>query len=152
MNDQIPSPTPISTPPAPAPAPGDWRAMRDAERRARREEHSHGHASRRNAWIWGALLIVLGVALLFENLGIPFLTNWWALFILIPAFWAFVGAWERYKAGGRLTRAVAGSLTGGVLLTLLALVFLFNVGLGVYWPLLLIVGGGALLATGLVPE
>jgi hypothetical protein len=130
----------------------DWREQRRLERMARHEARWGKSGERRHGWLWGALLIVLGVALLYENLGIPFLTNWWALFILIPAFWGYVGAWNRYQSNGMFTRGVAGSLTGALLLTLLALVFLFNVELGVYWPLLLVVGGLALLATGLVPE
>ena len=76
-----------------------------------------------------------------EEMGIPFLANWWALFILIPACWAFVAAWESYQNNGRLTRGGAGSLVGGALLTLLALVFLFNLDFDLFWPLLLIAGG-----------
>jgi hypothetical protein len=47
---------------------------------------------------------------------------------------------------------VAGSLTAGILLTLLSLVFLMNLAIGLFWPVLLIAGGLALLTTGLLPE
>jgi hypothetical protein len=96
-------------------------------------------------------LILLGVTILLEYLGIPFLANWWALFILIPAFWAYVAAWNIYQDNSRLTRGGAGSLTMGILLTILALVFLLNVNVGLFWPLLLIVGGLVLLGTALLP-
>jgi peptidoglycan/LPS O-acetylase OafA/YrhL len=119
---------------------------------ARHEARWQRHGSRRSGWMWGALLVVLGVALLFQNLGLTLVTNWWGLFILIPAFWAYVGAWDIYHENSRLTRRAASSLTTGLLLTILALIFLFNLTAGPYWPVLLILGGLALLATGLVPE
>jgi hypothetical protein len=126
---------------------GDWREQRHAERRARREARWQRRAGRSSAWIGGAILILLGVVFLLQNMGIPFLTNWWAIFILIPAFWAFVAAWDSYQENGRLTRGGAGSLAGGGLLTILALVFLFNLNLGLFWPVLLIAGGLVLLGT-----
>jgi hypothetical protein len=125
----------------------DWREQRRAERRARREARWQRHGGRSYAWIGGAILILLGVVFLLQNMGIPFLANWWAVFILIPAFWAFVAAWDSYRDNGRLTRGGAGSLAGGSLLTILALVFLLNLNLGLFWPVLLIVGGLVLLGT-----
>jgi hypothetical protein len=87
------------------------------------------------------------VIFLLENLGIPFLANWWALFILIPAFWAYVAAWEIYQDHNRLTRGGASSLTMGILLTTLSLIFLLNLIVGLFWPILLIAGGLVLLGT-----
>lgn len=150
MNDQNPAPNP--QPSAPPPAPTDWRTQRHAEHMARREERWQRHGSRRHGWIWGIILVILGVVLLLENLGMRFLENWWALFILIPAFWAYVGAWDVYQDNNRLTRRAASALTLGILLTVVAFVFLLNVAVGVYWPVLLIAGGLALLMTGLIPE
>jgi hypothetical protein len=96
------------------------------------------------------ILILLGVVFLLERLGIRFLENWWALFILIPAFWAYAAAWDSYQDNGRITRGAAGSLTAGTLLTVLSLVFLLNLAVDVFWPVLLILGGLALLMTGLI--
>jgi cation transport ATPase len=150
MNNQNPAPTPgPSTPP---PAPTDWREEHRAERMARHEERWQRHGSLRRTWIWGLILVFLGVALLLENLHIALVTNWWALFILIPAFWAYVGAWDIYQANNRLTRRAASSLTVAILLTVLAFVLLLNLTVGVYWPVLLIAGGLALLLTGFLPE
>jgi hypothetical protein len=143
-----PSGAPASAPP---PAYGDWREQRRAERWARREARWHRHAGRPYGWIGGAILILLGVVFLLQNLNIPFLANWWALFILIPAFGAFVAAWEGYQSNGRLTRGGAGSLAVGGLLTILALAFLLNLNVGLFWPILLIVGGLVLLGTALLP-
>ena len=152
MNAQKDDQTPAPNPQPGTPAPTDWRAQRDAERMARREQRWQRHGSRRHGWIWGIILVILGVALLLENLGFRFLENWWAVFILIPAYWAYVGAWDIYQDNNRLTRRAASSLTVGVLLTILAFVFLVNIAFGVYWPVLLIAGGLALLMTGLIPE
>ena len=150
MNGQNPNPNP--QPSTPPPASTDWREQRRAERMARHQERWERHSSRRHGWIWGLILIFLGVALLLDNLGIPVLANWWAVFILIPAVWAFIGAWDIYHDNNRLTRRASISLTVGVLLTILAFVFLLNFAVGLSWPVLLIAGGVALLMTGLIPE
>lgn len=116
------------------------RAERRAERRAAR-----GGAT---PWLGGAILIVLGLIFLAQNFHIPVFQNWWAIFILIPAVSAFNTAWHRYQAAGaRLTSDAAGPLIGGLVLTVVALAFLFNLGLNVslFWPVLLIIGGVALL-------
>jgi hypothetical protein len=151
MNDQNHN-TSSSTPAAPAPVSGDWRELRRQERMARREEHMARHGTHRFGWFGGAVLVILGFALLLENLGLRFLENWWALFILIPAFWSYVAAYDNYQDNGRLTRTAAGSLTVGGLLTLLTLIFLFNIGFGVFWPVLLIVAGLAFISVGFVPR
>jgi hypothetical protein len=165
MNDQNQEPISASNPPesspggqpsgaspsAPPTVHGDWREQRRAERQARRQARWQWRAKHSTSWIGGAILILLGVVFLLQNMGIPFLANWWALFILIPAFWAFVAAWDSYQDNGRLTRGGAGSLAGGTLLTILALVFLLNLNVGLFWPVLLIVGGLVLLVTALLP-
>jgi hypothetical protein len=150
MNDQNQNPN--SDPNTPSPVYRDWRVGRRAERMARREARWQRRAGRPYGWIGGAILILLGIVFLLQNLGIPFLMNWWALFILIPAFWSYVAAWNLYRDNGRMTRGAAGSLTGGILLTVLSFVFLLNLAIGLFWPALLIVGGLALLTTGLMSE
>jgi hypothetical protein len=146
MNDQNQDTPPDSN--SPKPVYSDWREQRHAERLAHRQVHT----ARPNAWISGIFLILLGLVVLFRNMGVAFLANWWALFILIPAYAAFIAAWEKYQANGRLTRSSAASLMVGILLTLVTLVFLFNVALGQTWPILLILGGLALMGTALWPE
>jgi hypothetical protein len=143
-----PTGAPESTPP---PVYRDWREQRRAERWARREARWQRHAGRHYGWFGGAILILLGVIFLVQNMGYPFLSNWWALFILIPAFWAYVAAWDSYHNNSRLTRGGVSSLTIGILLTILTLVFLLNLNVGLFWPVLLIVGGLVLLGTALFP-
>jgi cation transport ATPase len=166
MNDQdpIPNQTPsTNVPPVGSSTSGasgnpppasyhDWREQRRSERWARREARWQRHAGRHTGWFAGVLLIALGVILLMEQMKIPFFVNWWALFILIPAFWAYVAAFDSYQDANRLTRRVASSLTVAVLLTILALIFLLNLAAGFFWPALLILGGLALVGTALMPE
>ena len=164
MNDQNQEPISASNPPASSPgsqpsgaspsAPptvyGDWREQRRAERLARREARWQWRAKHSTSWIGGAILILLGVVFLLQNMGIPFLANWWALFILIPAFWAFVAAWDSYQDNGRLTR-------GGALTRRRDPVDHPGAGLPVeskcrpVLAVLLIVGGVVLLVTTLLP-
>jgi cation transport ATPase len=144
-----PSGTQESVPP---PMYHNWHGQRRAECWARREARWQRHAGRPYGWLGAIILILLGVIFLLQNLGIPFLMNWWALFILIPAVWAFVAAWNIYQDNGHLTRGGAGSLTVGVLLTILAFVFWLNLDVGLFWPVLLIVGGLVLLGTAFFPQ
>jgi predicted lipid-binding transport protein (Tim44 family) len=133
------------------PANAEETAARDPleERRAQRaERRAHRHDAA--PWLGGVILIVLGLIFLAQNFGVATLNNWWALFILIPAGGAFSAAWRKYQAAGEsLTSDVLGSLMGGLILTAVSLIFLFNLNLGangnLLWPILLILGGVAVL-------
>jgi len=97
-------------------------------------------------WIGGVILIAIGVIFLFTNLGHFHLNNWWALFILIPAISNFGSAWDNYRKHGRLTKSGRGSITGGLILSLIAFTFIFEWSWSIIWPVFLIIGGvGALL-------
>jgi hypothetical protein len=126
---------------------------RRADRQQRREERRAARGGRLSSgWIGGGLLIVIGVAFLLQNLGALTLGgNWWALFILIPAVGAFAAAWRSYQnAGGHLNAAARGSLIGGLILTMVAAIFLFNLNWGLLGPVLLVLAGiGILLNTSL---
>jgi hypothetical protein len=166
MSEQIPNPDANTTPPAnpeadatpppptsppPAAPPGDWREQRRAERMARREARWQRRRGRPYGWFGGVILVLLGVIFLMQSLGYPVLANWWAIFILIPAFWAFVAAWNNYQDHGRFTRGAVSALTIGVLFTLLAGIFLFNLAIGIFWPILLIIGGLVILISAVFP-
>ena len=92
-------------------------------------------------WIGGVVLIAVGAIFLLSNLEIFHLDNWWALFILIPAIANFGNAWRNYRQHGRLTHAAQGSLTGGLIISLIAATFLFGWSWNLIWPLFLIIGG-----------
>jgi hypothetical protein len=152
MSDQTPLPNPENQPASPAPLPPatnqDWREMRRAERAARREERRAGGG----AWIGGIILIVLGVIFLLQNVRGFQLNNWWALFILIPAFGSFADAWNIYRQTGRLNRRARGALISGCVLLLVTATFLFNWNWGLVLPVLLIVWGITILLNSLLPD
>ena len=125
------------------------REERLERRRQRRIERSMRYGG---GWIAGAVLVLLGIIFLLQNLGAVIPGNWWALFILIPAFGAFAGAWSAFQNNNsRLNAAARGSLIGGLVLTLIALIFLFNLNWGVLGPVILIILGLGALLSALLP-
>jgi hypothetical protein len=120
-------------------------------------EHRREHRERRHnnsgAWITGFILIMVGAAILLNNLGyLPF-ANWWALFILIPAASSFSNAWNQYRdAGDRLTASARSSLFWGFILTLVSFTFLFGLSWTYLWPALLIIIGVSILLNALLPR
>jgi hypothetical protein len=104
-------------------------------------EQDHG---RRGAWLGGVILILVGLVLLAQNYGFYLPRNWWAFFILIPAFASFNGALRSYRRNGnRFTAGTVAPLVTGIVLTLVTLVFLFDLTIewGIMWPWILIVIG-----------
>lgn len=126
---------------------------RHEERQRRREERWAARGGRQGStWVFGGILILLGIVFLLQNMGLEFLTNWWALFILLPAFGAFTAAWRTYQAAGsHLTAASRGSLIGGLVLTMIAAIFLFNLNWTILGPALLILAGIGILLNALLP-
>jgi len=117
------------------------RLERRAERRASRHAGGLG-------WLVGVILIAIGGLYLLNEFGVlTKLTNWWALFLLLPAVAALsagVGAYRRN--GGRWAPGVVFPLLGSVLLASLSVALLFGFDYGWLWPLFLIAGGLLLLA------
>ena len=99
-----------------------------------------------NIWI-GLIFIAGGAIVLLNQLGVfSFELNWWALFILIPAFGSFRGAYNRYRAINNLfdMSVMMPALIG---LFMIALAFNLLVGNGwnfnwnLSWPAILILSG-----------
>lgn len=111
----------------------------------RRPRHRGGYSS---AWIWAFVLIATGVVFLLQNTGaISFgHWNWWALFILIPAIGSFASAFSMHRAEGKVSSGARGSLIGGFVLLAVAVMFLFDLDWGKWWPIFLIIGGLSALA------
>jgi hypothetical protein len=122
------------------------------EPKATRQQNSGDIWSGRSGWIGGVVLVVLGLIFLLRNLDLFELDNWWALFILIPAVGSFVAAWGTYQRNGRWSSAARGEVIGGLVLTFVALAFLFSLDFGSIWPVFLILGGVALLVNALLPD
>ena len=131
----------------------DWEQRRQ-ERHARREEwrKERGEYRSGRGWIWGVVLVLIGALVLLQNFHLLTLNNWWALFILIPAIGALVGAWRAIKvSGGKFTRAARGELTVGIVLILITAFFLFNLNWSIWGPILIVLAGVAIIINALLP-
>ena len=146
MNDSTEEPKPETSSSQPE------MLSRHEERQRRREERWAGRGGwHRGSWMTGGILILLGIIFLLQNMGLAFLSNWWALFILLPAFGSFAAAWRTYQEAGHLTGASRGSLIAGVVFTLIAAIFLFNLSWTILGPAVLIMAGVGILLSALLP-
>ncbi len=98
---------------------------------------------------FGVILILLGFIFLAQQFGDFTLHNWWALFILIPVFSAFGSAYGIWRKAGRFNFAVWSTFYGGLFPLAVALIFLFDLDWGEYWPVFIILGGFGMLVSGL---
>jgi len=107
---------------------------------------SRGTNQPSNIWI-GLVFIFGGAVVLLNQLNIlPFELNWWALFILFPAFGTLTGAYNRYRSTNDLFEmGVMIPALVGLFMLLLSVSLLvgdaINLNLRVYWPIILIVLG-----------
>lgn len=107
-----------------------------------------GNRRRRNRIFFGLILILAGFLLLLQRFTNFEFRNWWALFLLIPAFGALSTGWLIYQNTGRINESVRGSLNGSLLLLTIAAMFLANLDWAIWWPLVVIVPGILLLLNG----
>ena len=110
------------------------------------EENRSNRGNPSNIWI-GLIFIAGGAIVLLNQTGVlSFELNWWAIFILFPAFSAFTGAYNRYRTTKNLFEmsVMMPALIG---LFMLALAFNLLVGNGwnfnwnLLWPIMLIIIG-----------
>jgi len=148
MSNQAPLPNQENQSPTPPTTDQDWRDLRRSEREERRARHG----SSDTPWVGGVILILLGVIFLLQNFTQFQLNNWWALFILLPAFGSFATAWNIYRQTGRFNRPARGALISGGVFLLITAAFLFNLSWGLVLPVLLIVWGISLLLNSLLPD
>jgi len=117
-----------------------------------KDENSVGRHGR-STWFVGAVLIIVGLAFIVENLELPYIKedNWWAVFLLIPIVAILDDIYRIYttssdgKAGAIASKAVGLFIIGAVMI-----VFLFGLNLGIYWPVLLIAAGVVFLIAALI--
>lgn len=98
---------------------------------------------------FGFILILLGVILLAQQVGNFSFHNWWALFILIPALSAFGSGFSMWLKDGRFHYGVFSTLWGGIFPLFVAIMFLFEMDWGVYWPVFIILGGFGMFLSGM---
>ena len=123
--------------------------IKEEEQEMLNSETRRGALDRRrgdNRWLGGVVLISIGLFLLLGNiLPFAFFGNWWAIFILIPAFYSFQRAWRAYQQDGAMSPRVRSNLVGGMMVGAVGFIFLFGLNLGRWWPVLLIIGGVGIL-------
>jgi len=107
-----------------------------------------------NLWI-GLIFIGGGTIVLLNQMDVlSFELNWWALFILLPAFGALTSAYNSYRSTNDLfDMGVMVPALVGLFMLLLSVSLLggdaINLNLKVYWPIILIVLGlGLILGRG----
>lgn len=120
-------------------------------RAARRERLTERRAGGSGSWVVGAVLILVGIFIILQNLTWFELENWWALFILIPALGAFGNAWRAYKRDERLSAPARASLISGVILMMVTAIFLLGLNWTILGPVLLILAGVGLLLNVVLP-
>ena len=98
------------------------------------------------AWIGGGILIALGAIFLLQRFGYSLPTNWWAIFIAVPAVGALISAWRSYQSEGTIAGRARGAVISGVILAVIAVALFFGVDLGAIWPVLLILLGVVVIA------
>lgn len=105
------------------------------------ESRTRRHEGEGSNWMIGVVLILLGLAFFLERTGvIAMVGNWWSIFIYLAAFASFANAWRSYRAGQFGTNA-SGSLVWGLVLTVVASIFIFNLSWDVWWPAVVIAIG-----------
>ncbi|HET9905455.1 MAG TPA: DUF5668 domain-containing protein [Anaerolineales bacterium] len=122
------------------------------------EENKNARETRIKSYsnIWVGLIFIFGGAVVLLNQMdiLPFELNWWALFILFPAFGALTGAYNRYRSTNDLFEmgVMVPALVGLFMILLSVSLLLGNVidmNLRTYWPIILIVLGlGLILGRG----
>lgn len=130
----------------------DIKELKDLERKLSMEDGDFGEKGEEScgpqgSWFSGLILIAIGAFFLINNFTNIHLTNWWALFILIPAFGSLGSFVQAYNNGGWRNSKATGSLIMSFVFFFVAATFLFGWSWGTVWPVMLILGGlGALLS------
>ena len=93
----------------------------------------------------GLVLIGLGTYFLLQRLVPDFDFNWWALFIFVPGVYILTRLAFAKWFEGSIPSELREKGFGGLMLTLVGSMFLFELDWGTFWPLFLIVPGLAIL-------
>ena len=129
----------------------DYPYNRREQRQQRREQRRSGRGGA--GWLGGIAIILLGLILLAQNMNILIVQNWWALFILLPALGSFTTAWRMIQSNeGHFTKYARAAIISGVMFTLAAGMFLFNLNWTLMGPLMLVLAGISLLVNAIIPE
>ncbi len=115
------------------------------------EERRRGRG--REPWLMGVILILVGAVFLLQNFTGIYFENWWALFILIPAFGSFSRGWQAMQnANGQVSAHARSGFIGGLVLTAVAAILFFSLDWVIFGPILLILAGLAMLLNAVLPK
>ncbi len=112
------------------------------------EENINPAKKRSEGMASGLILIAVGVIFLVMQFTDLRFNNWWALFILIPVFFAWSRAFSIFSETGAVTEEAIQVITGSLFPLFVALIFLFNWDWGQVWPGFIILAGVSALARG----
>jgi cation transport ATPase len=116
------------------------------ERPARRTRLTSG--SQGAMWV-GIGLIALGVHFMLQQYGIDlhlWFFNWWSLFLIVPGAILLKKVYDGYQANGeQLDRDLRNRLVIGGALILVGFSMAFELSSAFFWPVALILIGGAML-------
>ena len=105
------------------------------------EGRSKKHKGRDKAF-FPILLILIGIILLIQNLGIGLNHfNWWALFIFLPVAGGLSSAWSDFRQSGRFDGKVRSGIGSAIVVGSVAVLLLVGADWGHWWPLMLIAAG-----------
>ena len=99
---------------------------------------------------WFALfgLSALAVFVLIQIFDWLKISNWWAMVLTLPAVAAFVDAHKAFNMSHKeFTSQVCGAVLGGLLLIGVTIALLLNLDWHLFLPLVVLLGGAALLLT-----
>lgn len=103
--------------------------------------------------ITGAIiLIVIGLFLVLQRLGISGFENWWAIFILIPAISSTENLVRELRSSRGFHFAIASTILGILFPTAVAFMFLFDLDWSLYWPIFIMLAGISMILTGFIEE
>ena len=114
------------------------------------QNSSPNPARHTTSWIGGIVLILIGVAFLFNQTGVFQINNWWAFFILIPAIGSFIIAYSTFQKDGKLGRKGLDAIIAGLFLVVLTTLFVFSLDIGNLWPLFVIFLGIVIILRGTI--
>jgi hypothetical protein len=102
-----------------------------------------------NRAFWPILLILVGVILLFQNLGWGLQHfNWWALFIFIPVAAALSAAWGDFRKSGKFDGKVRNSIGSALVVGTVGVLLLVGANWSQWWPLMVITPGISMMLSG----
>jgi hypothetical protein len=94
----------------------------------------------------GMAMVVFGLLTLWFTLNGRMIENWWAAFILLPTLFFIVLAGTLYNwLDGRFNIAVSVNLGIGIIILTVAVMFFLNLDWAVWWPMMIIVPGLAVM-------